>query len=191
MPLDNAKDRTKNNIMICLPNEKEAALESLQLTQEKAIELEQSQSDSQLWYSLRAKRITASKFVDAAKRQSGFENLVKQLNPTRRVVTEDMQRGIYMEPIAAIAYANIAKKGKVNLFPSGLIINPVWPWLGCTPDRKVYVVGAEEEGLMPLGLLEVKVVKEGSVDFSKVQYLSTNADNQLKLKESHKAPFKR
>ena len=189
LSLDNAKDRIKNNVMICLTNEKQAALESLQLTQEKAIELEHatlSQSDSQLWYSLRAKRITASKFGDVAKRQSGFENLVKQLNPTRRVVTGDMQRGIDMEPFAAIAYANIAKKGKVNLFPSGLIINPVCPWLGCTPDHKVYDMEAEEEGLMPFGLLEVKVVKEGSVDFSKVQYLSTNADNQLKLKESHK-----
>ena len=101
-------------------------------------------------------------------------------------MTGDMQRGIDMEPFAAIAYANIAKKGKVNLFPSGLIINPVCPWLGCTPDRKVYDMEAEEEGLMPFGLLEVKVVKEGSVDFSKVQYLSTNADNHLKLKESHK-----
>ena len=28
------------------------------------------------------------------KHQSGFENLVKQLNPKRRVVTEDMQCGI-------------------------------------------------------------------------------------------------
>ena len=106
------------------------------LTQEKAIEVEHATlSDSQLWYSLRAKRITASKFGDVAKRQSGFENLVKQLNPTRRVVTGDIQRGIDMEPFAAIAYANIAKKGKVNLFPSGLIINPVCPCLCCMYTR--------------------------------------------------------
>ena len=29
-----------------------------------------------------------------------------------------------MEPVAAMAYASIAKQGMVNLFPSGLIINP-------------------------------------------------------------------
>ena len=49
-----------------------------------------SQSDNQLWYSLPAKRITASKFGDVSKHLSGFENPVKQLYPTRRVVTADM-----------------------------------------------------------------------------------------------------
>lgn len=68
--------------------------------------------------------MTASKFGKVAKRKTNFESLVTQLNPSRRVVTADMQRGIVMEPVAAMAYANIAKQGKVNLFPSGLIINP-------------------------------------------------------------------
>lgn len=44
----------------------------------------------------------------------------------------------------------------------------------------------EEKGLMPFGLLEVKVVKVGSADFNKFQYLLANADNQLKLKDSYK-----
>ena len=83
-----------------------------------------------------------------------------------------------MQPIA-IAYANIAKKGKVNLFLSGLIINPVWP------GRKVYYM-VKEKGLMPFRLLEVKVLKVGSAHFNKVQYLFTNADNQLELKDSYK-----
>ena len=63
--------------------------------------------------------------------------------------------------IATIAYANIAKQEKVNLLLSGLIINPVSPWLGCIADRKAYDIGAEEGGPMPLHLLEVKVMKEG------------------------------
>ena len=63
--------------------------------------------------------------------------------------------------IATIAYANIAKQEKVNLLLSGLIINPVSPWLGCIADRKAYDIGAEKGGPMPLHLLEVKVMKEG------------------------------
>ncbi|CAH3031563.1 unnamed protein product [Pocillopora meandrina] len=70
-----------------------------------------------------------------------------------------------MEPTAVIAYANITKQGKINLFPSGLIIDP----LGCTLDCKVYDMEAKEEGLVPYGLLEFKVVEEGFVDFRNVQ----------------------
>lgn len=97
------------------------------VTRETAIKLEQqtiSQSSNETWYYLREKRITASKFGKVAKRVTNFDSLVNQLNPSRRVVTADMQRGIEMEPVAAMAYANIAKQGMVNLFPSGLIINP-------------------------------------------------------------------
>lgn len=91
-----------------------------------------------------------------------------------------------MEPVAAMAYANIAKNGRVNLFPSGLIINPKCPWLGCTPDRKVHDIESEAAGLLPFGLLEIKVVQEGAVDFSGVRYLSLNpATNKLALKRTH------
>ena len=41
---------------------------------------------------------------------------------------------------------------------------------------------AKEEGLVPFGLLEVKVV-EGFVDFRNVRYFSTNPDNELELKK--------
>ena len=76
-----------------------------------------------------------------------------------------------MEPVAAMVYANTAKQGKVNLFPSGLIINPRSPWIGWSPDRKVYDSSAEENGYLPFGLLETKVVKEGSTDFDGVPYI--------------------
>lgn len=95
--------------------------ETHDFSQEKAVELEHatiSQSDSHLCYSLRAKKLTANKFRDVAKRLSGFENLLKQLKPARRVKTAHIQHSIHMGPTAVIAYANIAKQGKVNLFPS-------------------------------------------------------------------------
>ena len=46
----------------------------------------------------------------------------------------------------------------------------------------MYDMEAKEEGLVPFGLLEVKVV-EGFVDFRNVQYLSINPDNELEPKK--------
>lgn len=77
------------------------------------------------------------------------------------------------------------QENKVNLFPSGLIINPKCPWLGCSPDRKVFDFVASQSGLDPLGLLKVKVVKEGQTNFDNVRYLSKNAQNEYSLKTTH------
>ena len=89
-------------------------------------------------HSLRKKRITTSKFGVVARRISNFDTLVKQLQPSRLVQTAAMKRGIEMEGRAAYIYATKAKQGKVNLYPSGLVINPKCPWLESSPDRKVY-----------------------------------------------------
>ena len=79
---------------------------------------------SDILYHLHWKRIAASKVGRVTKRNPNLESFVTQLKPSRRVVTADMQRGIDNEPVVANAYANITKQGKVNLYPSGLIINP-------------------------------------------------------------------
>ena len=68
LPLEDAKERINHNLMVCLMNEKQAAPESLLLSQEKAVELEYatlSKSDTRLC-TLCAKRITGSKFGDVA-----------------------------------------------------------------------------------------------------------------------------
>ena len=85
LPLEDAKERINHNLMVCLMNEKQAAPESLLLSQEKAVELEYatlSKSDTRLC-TLCAKRITASKF--------GMLPKVYQLDSTRRVVIAEMQ----------------------------------------------------------------------------------------------------
>ena len=85
-----------------------------------------------------------------------------------------------------MAYANIANEGKVNLFPSGLVINPKSPWLGCSPDRKVYDSSAEDDGYLPFGLFETKVVKEGTTNFDRVQHIHKDPiTKQLSLKRNH------
>jgi len=189
LPLENSGQRFDNYIQLCLDKDKQAAFDSLKVTTKTSIDLEKktlTQSSSTLWHLLRKKRITASKFGVCAKRITHFENLVQQLNPSRQVVTANMRRGIEMESAAAMTYANVARSGLVNLYPSGLIINPKCPWLGCSPDRKIYDIEARNQGLDPIGLLEIKVVKEGSLDFSNVSYLTTNPlTNELKLKRNH------
>ena len=145
------------------------------VARETAIKLEKqtiSQSSNETWYYLREKCITASKFGKVAKRVTNFDSLVNQLNPSRRVVTADMH--------------NIAKQGMVNWFPSGLIINPKSPWLGCSPDRKVYDSSAEKDGYLPFGRFETKVVKEGAIDFDGVHYIYKDpVTKQLSLKRNH------
>ena len=169
---------------------KNAALDALSVTRAVAIDLEErtvTQSASNLWQLLRSKRITASKSGSCAKRMSNFENLVKQINPSpRHVVTTAMRRGIEMESHAAAIYANVAKAGMLNVYPCGLVINPKCPWLGCSPDRKVYDIQAANEGLNPLGFCEIKVVKEGETDFKNVRYLEIHpVSNQITLKRNH------
>ena len=79
----------------------------------------------------------------------------------QRLVTAAMKRGIELDGRAAMVHACAAKENQVNLFPSGLIIGPKCPWLGCIPDRKVYDIADALRGRNPFGLLEMKVVKEG------------------------------
>ena len=175
LPLDSAETRFDNSVSTALTQKQQASLDALSVTKEASLDIQEktvTQSLNDLWHMLRRKRITASKFALVARRVQDFENLIKQLNPSRHVVTAPMRRGIELEPKAAMAYANKAKGGSVNLFPSGLIVHPKCPWLGCSPDRKVYDLQALQNGYNPFGLLEIKVVKEGETDFANVSYLT-------------------
>lgn len=188
LPLDSVESRFDNNFSSCLTQQQQASLDALTVTQEASLDIQErtvTQSANNLWHMLRSKRITASKFGTVAKRLRDFENLVKQLNPSRHMVTAAMRRGIELEPRAAMTYANMEKKSSVNLFPSGLIIHPKCPWLGCSPDRLVYDLEAAQNGYNLFGLLEVKVVKEGETDFANVRYLSKNVvTNKYMLKNT-------
>ena len=68
---------------MCLQQDKLTSLDVLSLSRQAAIEVEEktrAQSQSRLWTMLRNKRITASKFGQVVKRQSNFDNLVRQIN---------------------------------------------------------------------------------------------------------------
>lgn len=190
LPLSGAGDRFVNSLSICLESTKLAKLQTLTVTLDMARDLEhktREQSESGLWHSLRQKRITASKFGIVAKRVSNFETLVQQLQPSRYVQTAAMKRGIEMEGRAAFIYASKEKKGMANVYPCGLVINPKCPWLGSSPDRRVYDIEAAQNGSSdPFGLFESKVVQEGVTSFDAVSYLKRDpVTNELRLKENH------
>lgn len=135
LPLSGADESFENIVNTCLQRDK-VSMEALGLSRQAAIDVEERtrmQSQSNLWKMLRSKRITTSRFGFVAKRRSGFENLVTRLTTTRRVVTAAMQRGLDFESRATYIYASLAMQNEVNIFPSGLIINPKCPWLGCSP----------------------------------------------------------
>ena len=92
-----------------------------------------------------------------------------------------------MEGRAAYIYATKAKQGKVNLYPSGLVINPKCPWLGSSPDRKVYDIEAAQNGSSsPCGSFETKVVQEGTTSLNDVAYLKHDPiSNELTLNKKH------
>ena len=97
LPLPNAELQFENYVSMCLQQDKLTSLDVLSLSRQAAIEVEEktrAQSQSSLWTMLRNKRITASKFGQVAKRQSNFDNLVRQINPLRHVATAPMLRGL-------------------------------------------------------------------------------------------------
>ena len=162
--MDSAETKFDNSVSTALTQKQQSSLDALSLTKEVSLDIQEktvTQSANSLWHMLHRKRITASKFGLVARRVRDFENLNKQLNPSRHVVTAPIRQGIELEPKAAMAYANKAKDGSVNLFPSRLKIHPKCPRLGCSPDCKVYDLQAVQNGYNPFGLLEIKVVKEG------------------------------
>lgn len=178
LPLACGGDRFCNNVSICLSEYQYAKLDKLcDLNLEEIEEKTKSQANSRLWHYLRSSRITASKFGVVARRRSNFDSLKKQLGGCKQ--TAHMKRGVELEDRAATIYANDCKHGTVNMYPAGLVINLKCPWLGCSPDRKIYDIATGE-----FGLLEVKVVKAGETNFDNVRYLEKNGET-YSLKSSH------
>ena len=70
LPLDNSEKRFVNNCLICLDNKQQAAFEALSVTRNASLKVQEqtiTDSSSSIWYLLRKKRITATKFGLVAK----------------------------------------------------------------------------------------------------------------------------
>lgn len=154
-------------------------MQSLEVSPELSVIIEkgtQDQSKCPLWVSMRRLRLTSSNFYEAAHVRS--ESTSKSL--AVRIIkgihqTKAMKRGQQLEPEVLRRYADTFN---VNVYRCGLIIHPVAPHLGASPDGKV--VDPTEDP--PYGLVEVKCPDIDSITEAKHIALS---GGQAKLRKSH------
>lgn len=118
------------------------------MTREQATALEsetKSQRNNRRWWSERRPRLTASTFGDILGRKaisSAFlKSLVSDTNTSgnQRDLPEPLNHGIEYDSKALEQYQNFRKHSEhpVKTFSSGLVVNPAYPFLGCSPDAKV------------------------------------------------------
>jgi putative phage-type endonuclease len=168
-----------------LDNDQTVQLEAIKISYDECLQFEEltsSQSENPLWHEIRANRLTASNIGRIRSRRDNFEKLSDDLKSTRKVCTSAMKRGKACEPLAAASYA-VIKENSINLYPSGVIVNPYCPWLAASPDRKVYDPTRQHE---PFGLLEIKCPNVSSVLEIKDGSIKRDKDSgQLYLNQNH------
>ncbi|XP_049340579.1 uncharacterized protein LOC111196789 [Astyanax mexicanus] len=155
-------------------------LESLEVTTELSSVIEKNtreQSESPLWKQVRQPRLTSSRFGEVFKVQgeSSSQALAARILKGVRQ-TPAMKRGIDLEPEVLQQYSDLCN---VNVSPCGFVIHPDTPYLGASPDAKVYDPTADP----PFGLAEVKCPNvENITDATHIKFIS----GQAKLKRTHK-----
>ena len=137
--------------------------DSLRINEENAADLEratQSQRNSSRWWTERKPRLTASTFGEILSRKSITSPFLKGLVSDQnapvdsRNVPAPLKHGIENESRALKQYENyLVNSGHpVKTFPSGFVVNPAFPFLGCSPDGKVIDVTENR----PYGIVEIK-----------------------------------
>lgn len=157
--------------------------ESLVVTRELSCIIEKNtreQSENPLWKQMRQPRLTASRFgeVNSARGDSSSEALaVRILRGVRQ--TAAMKRGIDLEPEVLQQYSDLCS---VNVSPSGFVIHPDAPYLGASPDGKVYDPTEDP----PFGLAEVKCPNvDHRTEATHIKFIN----GQAKLRRSHRYFF--
>ena len=153
---------------------------SLGVTEEEAREYEahtRQQGQCPEWYKLRKCRLTASNFKRVTGRRSNHQQLALDLFNKSVKKTPAMEFGTENETYAAETYA---ESFGFDIHEVGFIINPTRPYLGCSPDRRVY--DPADDGTW--GLLEVKCSTKDSIQ--DLPFFRTNDDANLELRHSHR-----
>ena len=153
---------------------------SLGVTEEEATEYEahtRQQGQCPEWYKLRKCRLTASNFKRVTGRRSNHQQLALDLFNKSVKKTPAMEFGTENETYAAETYA---ESFGFDIHEVGFIINPTRPYLGCSPDRRVY--DPADDGTW--GLLEVKCSTKDSIQ--DLPFFRTNDDANLELRHSHR-----
>ena len=142
-----------------LPTDQSQFLSKLNLNLETARQVEKKtvkQSVDPEWFALRKSRLTASNFglVVNRKKQPTEVFLRNTFQPKDLSNFASIKHGKQNESIARTLYAHEMQKRntKFTVYEAGLVINPSLPYLGASPDGKVFDPTDKE----PFGLLEIK-----------------------------------
>ncbi|KAM7282328.1 hypothetical protein ISCGN_002478 [Ixodes scapularis] len=141
-----------------LSDAERSLFKELVLTPDQARQLEKNsrqQSKSATWKAARTNRLTASTFGAVLIRESwtdvGLRNLTEEKDLSR---VRAVKHGITQEPHAVMHYEKtLRSRGhQIQTTCSGLMVNPSSPWLGASPDRRVF----DPAETPPHGVVEVK-----------------------------------
>ena len=174
----------------------DAFKKTIEVSSSEAREIERitrEQHQSNLWFSVRRYRITASLFglVVSRRPDTPPDNLVLRIIQAKRFSSNSTKYGIDNEKFAIHAYKDYQQNhGHPSLVVSscGFFINTEFPFLGATPDGSVYDPNEVEQ---PYGYVEVKcpysVRDRTPVEACSTPNFYCNLDSagQVKLKESH------
>lgn len=118
------------------------------------------QHSSSRWWDERKHRITASRFGDVLRGKSVSSKSLKELVYKERQINSSNQpaplrHGIENESRALERYESYLKNHcySFKTFPSGFVVNPAYPFLGCSPDAKVLDEASKD---CPFGIIGIK-----------------------------------
>ena len=115
------------------------------------------QSSDPHWFAARRFRLTASNFglVLNRKRQPSNAFLRNLFEPKDLSNVSSIRHGKTNESTARSLYAQTMQKEtrKFTVYEAGLVVNPSHPFLGASPDGKVF----DPSERNPFGLIEIKV----------------------------------
>ena len=135
-------------------------MENTSITPEDAVALEKRtvlQGESKEWLNEHSRRITASNFGKVLFRvKFPSESMLKGIFlSSNSWNARAIAHGKAKEKVARTIYCRKMQKRIPHfaLYDAGFTENPLWPYLGASPDGKVYDPSEPES---PFGLLEIK-----------------------------------
>ena len=147
--------------IVSLKHTIKAFKESLQVNYDEARKIEAKTREQRLsssWFEVRRYRLTASRFGEVISRKADTppQRLVLRILQPTDFTSEAMRYGIAYEKVALELYIKKQHEhGHPDLLVSqcGFIINPMYSYLGASPDGAVY---DPSNGDKPFGFLEIK-----------------------------------
>ena len=148
---------------------------------QQAFQMEAStreQSNSSLWHSARSVRLTSSQFGDViCRKKADVTKLVDTISNQKDIShIPAVKEGREMEDTVANYYRIYKNRNGclgVEIYCSGLVLNPDYPWLGDLPDRIVY----DPTSNPCIGGLECKFISSGK-GLSSVQAYRVKKQNK-------------